>query len=32
LLTELVLCIRPGKHTVDEGCMPRLGYLLSLAA
>jgi hypothetical protein len=25
-------CIRPGKHTVDEGCMPRLGYLLSLAA
>jgi putative transposase len=23
---------RPGKHTVDEGCMPRLGYLLSFAA
>jgi hypothetical protein len=22
----------PGKHTDDEVCMPRLGYLLSLAA
>jgi hypothetical protein len=24
--------IRTGKYTVDEVCMPRLGYLLSLAA
>jgi hypothetical protein len=29
---ESVEGMPPGKHTVDEECMPRLGYLLSLAA
>jgi hypothetical protein len=28
----LIERIRPGKYTVDEACIPRLGYLLSLAA
>ena len=30
--TALIGRMRPGKYTVDEVRMPRLGYLLSLAA